>query len=75
MTGKEIRNTEDRKVHDVYMDAYQDYVPRKWKIVKPARKWEAPTNKPKEFRFSANTNQSKPPDGVFMFGSAAGKMT
>ena len=61
--------------HDVYMDAYQDYVPRKRKIVKPARKWKAPTNKPKEFKFSANTNQSKSPEDVFMFDGAARKVT
>ena len=66
MTGKKIRNTEDRKVHGIYMDAYQDYVPRKQNIVKAARKWKAPTNEPKEFKFSANTNQSKPPEGVFI---------
>ena len=75
ITGKEIRNIEDRKCHDVYMDAYQDCVPRKRKIVKPAMKWKAPTNKLKEFKFSADTNQSKPPEGVFMFGSAARKVT
>ena len=56
MTGKEIRNKEDRKVHDIYMDAYQGYVPRKRKFVKPARKRKAPINKPKQFKFSANTN-------------------
>ena len=70
-TGKEIRNIEGRKAHDTYMDGYQDYAPRKRKIAKAARKWKAPTNKPKDFKFSANTNQSKPPEGVFIFGSAA----
>ena len=70
MPGKEIRNIEDRNVHDFYMDACQDYGSRKRKIVKTARKWNAPTNKPKEFKFSANTNQNIPPIGVFVFGSA-----
>ena len=42
----------------------------KRKIVKPTRKWSASTNKPKEFNFSANTNQNKPPNDVFVFGSA-----
>ena len=46
-------------------------VPGERRIAKAARKWKAPANKPKEFKFSANTNQSKPPEGVFMFGSAA----
>ena len=73
MTGKEIRNIEDRSVHDVYLDTYQDYVPRKQKIVNAAMKWKAPTNTPKEFKFSVNTNQSKSPEGVFMFGSVAWK--
>ena len=58
-TGKEIRNIEGHEAHDTYMDGYQNYVPRKRKITKAARKWKAPTNKPKEFKFSANTNQSK----------------
>ena len=71
ITGKEIRNIEGRKAHDTYMDGYQDNVPMKRKFSKAVRKWKAPTNKPKEFKFSANTNQSKPPEGVFMFGSAA----
>ena len=73
-TGNETRNIEGRKAHGTYMDGYQDYVPRKRKIAKAARKWKAPTNKPKEFKFSANTDQSKPPKGVFMFGSAARKV-
>ena len=43
--------------------------------VRPVMKWKAPTNKPKEFKCSANTHQSKPREGVFMFGSAAQKVT
>ena len=74
-TGNDTRNIEGRKTHDTYMDGYQDYVPMKLKIAKAARKWKAPTNKPKEFEFSENTNKSKPPEGVFMFGSAARKVT
>ena len=70
-TGKEIRNIEGRKG---YMDGYKNHVPRKRNIVKAAKKWKSPTNKPKEFKFSANTDQSKPPEGVFMFGSAARKV-
>ena len=73
-TRKEIRNIEARKGHDIYMDGYQDYVLRKRRIAKVARKWKAPTNKPKEFKFSVNLDQSKPPEGVFMFGSAARKV-
>ena len=38
-------------------------------------KWKVPTNKPKEFKSSANTNQSKPPEGVFVFGSSTRKVT
>ena len=60
--------------NDIYMDGYQNYVPRKQKIAKAARKWKASANKPKEFKFSANIDQSKPPEGVFMFGSAARKV-
>ena len=56
--GEEIRHVEDRNVQELYMDAYQDYGSMKRKIVKPARKWIASTNKPKEFKFSANTNQN-----------------
>ena len=73
MRGKEIRNIEDRNVNDFYMDAYQDYDSRKSKIVKPTRKWNASTNKPKEFKFLANTNQNTPHDGVFVFGSTTQK--
>ena len=60
------------------------YIPRKRKCVKPAMKWKTRTNKPKEFKISADTNQSKPPrethtggtiEGVFIFGSAARKVT
>ena len=53
------------------MDGYQDYAPRKRKVAKAVMKWKAPTNKPKEFKFSANTNQRKPLEGVFMFGGEA----
>ena len=39
----------------------QDYVPRKRKIVKSAIKWKVPAvHKPKEFKFSADKNQSDP---------------
>ena len=39
-------------------------------------KWKAPTNKPKEFKFLADTNQSNPPEGVFfIFGREARKVT
>ena len=41
MMGKKSRDIEDRKVHDVYMDAYQDYVPMKRKIVKAAKEMES----------------------------------
>ena len=37
-------------------------------------KLKAPTNKPEEFKFSADTNQSDPPEGIFMFGSVAQKL-
>ena len=37
-TGKENRNIEGRKGHDIYMDGYQNYVPRKREIVKAAKK-------------------------------------
>ena len=52
MPGKEIRNIENRNVHDFYMDAYQDYGSRKRKIVKSTKKWNASTNRPKEFKLS-----------------------
>ena len=68
--GEEIRHVEDQNVQRLYMEAYQDYGSMKRKIVKPARKWSASTNKPKEFKDSANTNQITPPNGVFVFGSA-----
>ena len=57
------------------MDAYQNYVPRKRNIAKPAMKWKAPTIKPKKIKFSADSNQSKPLEGVCMFGSSAQKVT
>lgn len=63
--GEETRHIEDRNVQGLYMDAYQDYSSMKRKIVKPARKWSASKNKPKEFKFSANTNQNTPPNGIF----------
>ena len=72
--GEGDQKYQGRKGHDIYMDGYQNHVPRKRKIAKAARKWKAPTNKPKEFKFSANTDQSKSPEGVFMFGSAARKV-
>lgn len=42
MTGKDIRDMGDNRVHNVYMNSY--YVPSKRKIVKPVMKWKAPTN-------------------------------
>ena len=59
----------------------QDYVRRKQKIAEPAMKWNIPANKPKEFKYSADTNQSKPPwetqigGLVFEFGSTKAKGT
>ena len=64
-TGKELRGMSDRKLLDVYMKSRtltdQNYLPRKQKIVKPAMKWKVPASKPKEFKFSVDTHQSKPP--------------
>ena len=48
------------------MDAYQDYGSMERKNVKPARNWNASTNKPKELKFSANTNQNT----LFLFSAA-----
>ena len=69
MMGKELRGIGDRRVLDTYMKLIwhprtltdQKYVPRKQKVVKPAIKWKVPANKPKGFKFSADTNHSKPP--------------
>ena len=60
--GKGIRDIGDhsRRVCDPYIND-QNYVPRKQKIIKPTMKWKAPANKPKEFEFSVDTNQSNPP--------------
>ena len=60
MAGKEIRDIGDRRELGAYTND-QDYVPRKQKIIKPAMKWKEPVHKPKEFKFSADTNQSKSP--------------
>ena len=81
MTGKEIRDEGDLLVHNAYMKMRTkilgpesvNYVPRKRKIVKAARKWEAQTcptmdeeeiqgsttGRPKEFKFSVNPHQSQ----------------
>ena len=89
MTGKELRDIGDRRVLDAYMksEGYlrtltdQNYVPRKRNIVKPAMKWKAPADKPKEFKFSAYTNQSKPSwetqtgGSIFEFGNTKAKGT
>ena len=77
MTGKDIRDMRDSRVHDVYMNGYD--VPWKQKIVKPVMKWKAPTKVCKEEKQSkldtAVHVQSQTIKGVFMFGSAARKAT
>ena len=69
--GTAIRQTEDQYALGHYMDAYQDYSSMKRKIVKPSKKWCAPNNKPKELKFSSNTNQNTPPNSRFIFGNAS----
>ena len=88
MTGKELRDIGDRIVLDAYLTSRgypgctdQNCVPRKRKIVKPAMKWKVPADKPKEFKFSAYTNQSKPSwetqtgGSIFEFGNTEAKGT
>ena len=67
--GAAIRHVEYQNVQGQYMDAYQDYGSMKRKTVKAAKKWCAPTNKPKEFKFSANTNQNTSSNSRFFFGN------
>ena len=72
------------------MDACQDYSSVRRKIVKPAKKWRTDTNKAKEVRPSADTNQrtsaasslktadkvqTRPSRGIFRFGNAAKEVT
>ena len=68
--GTAIRHVEGQYALGHYMDAYQDYSSMKRKIVKPSKKWCAPTNKPKELKFSSNTNQNTPLNSRFIFGNA-----
>ena len=59
----------------------QNYLPGKRKIVKPTKKWRVPASELKEFKFSVDTNQSKPPwkiqtgGAVFKFGNTKAKET
>jgi len=85
MTGKELRDIGERRVLDAYITSRtltdQIYVPRKRKIVKSAMKWKVPASKPEEFKFSADTNQSKHPwetqtgGSVFKFGNTKARET
>ena len=60
MIGEELRDIGDNRVLDAYISD-EDYILRKRKHVKPAMKWKVPANKPKEFKYSADINQSKSP--------------
>ena len=52
-----IMHVEGQMGQGVYMDAYQDYSSVRRKIVKAAKKWRTATDKPKEVKPSADTNQ------------------
>ena len=76
---------EDQMLHEIYMDASQDYSSVRRKIVKPPTKWRTNTIKAKKVRPSSDTRQStstannvKTTDkgqtrvpGIFRFGRVA----